>query len=334
MVVLVQGRYFLIPLAIAVLLFSLTSAAVDRLTRLRLGPIALPNWLASLISILLVLAAMLVVLRILADQIEAVIDAGPLYIERGQQLVATMAAWLGDDAAAGIRQAFEAVDFGAYIRAFAGSAGYALSAAVLIVLYIGFLFAERARFHEKLARLQPDPARADNLLRMFRSITRSVHRYILVKSAVSVITGLVVYLVMRAFGLQFAETWALLTMLLNFIPNIGSIIATAIPTLVALVQFESWTLVVLLFATIGLIQFAVGNILEPNLMGRSLNLSPFVIILSLTFWGAVWGIIGMFLAVPIMVMLLIVCAHVPSLHPVAVLLSRDGVPLPDEEHKG
>jgi AI-2 transport protein TqsA len=76
------------------------------------------------------------------------------------------------------------------------------------------------------------------------------------------------------------------------------------------------------------IQFSVGNLIEPHLMGRSLNLSPFVIILSLTFWGAIWGIVGMFLAVPIMVMVMIVCSHVPLLHPVAVLLSRDGAPMP------
>jgi predicted PurR-regulated permease PerM len=118
---------------------------------------------------------------------------------------------------------------------------------------------------------------------------------------------------------------------LNFVPNIGSIVATAIPTLAALVQFDSWTPVVLIFTFIGLIQFSVGNLIEPGLMGRSLNLSPFVIILSLTFWGAIWGIVGMFLAVPIMVMVMITCSHVPSLHPIAVLLSRDGVPKPEED---
>jgi predicted PurR-regulated permease PerM len=89
--------------------------------------------------------------------------------------------------------------------------------------------------------------------------------------------------------------------------------------------------VLLLFAIIGIIQFSVGNLLEPMLLGRSLHLSSFVIILSLTFWGAIWGVIGMFLAVPIMVMIMIVCSHVPMLHPVAVLLSRDGVPMPVDE---
>jgi AI-2 transport protein TqsA len=329
--ILVQGRFFLIPLAIAVLLFSLTSAALERIARLKIGSVTMPHWLASLIGILVIIAAMLAVFRMIAGQIDALIAAGPLYVERGQELVTSMFAWLGEDAAAGIVAAFEEIDLAAYIRALAGSAGYILATAILIVLYVGFLFAESTRFSSKLATLFPDPKRAAHVDRIFRSITRNVHRYILIKTVISILTGLLVYLVLQSFGLQFAETWALLSVFLNFIPNIGSIIATAIPTLVALAQFDSWTPVLLIFAIIGIVQFSVGNLIEPNLMGRSLNLSPFVIILSLTFWGAIWGIVGMFLAVPIMVMVMIVCSHVPPLHPVAVLLSREGVPMPVEE---
>lgn len=331
LIILVAGRFFLIPLAIAVLLFSLTSALLDGISRLRLGSLAMPNWLASFIGIAAIVAAMLTVFRIIAGQIDALIAAGPLYVERGQQLVTAMFAWLGDDAAAGIVAAFEEIDLAAYIRALAGSAGYILATAVLIVLYVGFLFAERTRFSGKLARLFTEPRQAAQFDRIYRSITRNVHRYVLIKTVISILTGVMVYVVMEGFGLQFAETWALLSVFLNFIPSIGSIIATAIPTLVALVQFESWTPVLLIFIIIGLIQFSVGNLIEPQLMGRSLNLSPFVVILSLTFWGAIWGIVGMFLAVPIMVMVMIVCSHVPPLHPVAVLLSRDGLPMPVAE---
>jgi AI-2 transport protein TqsA len=331
LIILVEGRFFLVPLAIAVLLFSLTSAARDRIANLHIGHLKIPEWLASLIGMAAIIGAMLMVFSITAGQIDAVIAAGPAYVARGQDLVTSVAAWLGEDVAAGIVAAFEDIDLAAYIRALAGSAGYSLATAILIVLYVGFLFAERAHFTSKLANLFPDADRAERVEGIFRSITASVHRYVLIKTVVSVLTGILVYIVLELFGLEFAETWAILAVFLNFIPNIGSIIATAIPTLAALVQFDSWTPVLLIFATIGTIQFSVGNLIEPGLMGRSLNLSPFVIILSLTFWGAIWGIVGMFLAVPIMVMLMITCSHVPSLHPVAVLLSRDGVPIPFEK---
>ena len=331
LIILVQGRVFLIPLAIALLLFSLMSAARDRIAALRIGSLEMPNWLASLIGIVMVIAAVLTVFRIIAGQIDAVMAAGPSYLARAQQLIASIFAWLDEDVAAGIVAVLEQINLAAYIPVLAGSTGYIVATAILIVLYVGFLFAERASFPGKLAKLFPDVNRAAHVDRIVQSITWNVHRYVLIKTIISVLTGLLVYLVMLLFGLEFAETWALLTVFLNFIPNIGSIVATLIPTLAALVQFDSWTPVLLIFTIITLIQFSVGNLIEPQLMGRSLNLSPFVIILSLTFWGAIWGIVGMFLAVPIMVMVMIACSHVPFLHPIAILLSRDGVPMAVEE---
>jgi predicted PurR-regulated permease PerM len=101
-------------------------------------------------------------------------------------------------------------------------------------------------------------------------------------------------------------------------------------TLVAHVQAGDATMTGIIFVIAGSIQFLNGNIIDPLLMGRALRLSAFGIILSLAFWGAVWGIPGMFLSVPIMVMLLVVCSHVPALRPFAILLSREG--LPESEH--
>ena len=129
---------------------------------------------------------------------------------------------------------------------------------------------------------------------------------------------------MRWVGVDFAETWALLIFVLNYIPNIGSIVAVAFPALLALVQFETLGPFIILVISLTAIQLAIGSVLEPMLMGNTLNMSPFAIILALAFWGTIWGIVGMFLSVPIMVMVMIVCAHVPSWRWVAILLSKDG----------
>jgi predicted PurR-regulated permease PerM len=129
---------------------------------------------------------------------------------------------------------------------------------------------------------------------------------------------------MRLIGLDFAETWALLIFVLNYIPNIGSIIAVAFPAVLALVQFETLGPFVVLVLSMTAIQLVIGSVLEPMLMGKSLNMSPFAIILGLSFWGMLWGIVGMFLSVPILVTIMIVCAHVPSWRWVAILLSKDG----------
>jgi len=132
------------------------------------------------------------------------------------------------------------------------------------------------------------------------------------------------YIFMKVVGVDFAEFWAVLIFLLNFIPTIGSIVATIFPSLITLVQFESYTPFFVVLGGVTAIQVCVGNILEPRLMGNSLNLSPLVILLNLSLWGLIWGIPGMFLCVPFLVISAIVFSHVPQTRSIAILLSRDG----------
>jgi AI-2 transport protein TqsA len=322
--ILVAGRFFLMPLAIAILLFSLISAAIARISRLRIGSVEVPDWLASVVVLFAIGLVLLMISGIMANQINVLVASAPVYWTGIQRLIEDMSGWVGGDVAAGIFAVVGDIDLVGYLRPLAGSAGYVAGTTILIILYVGFLLAERGQFAHKLGRIFASPGQADEVERIFDSITRNVHRYILIKTLVSALTGALTFVVLRLVGLEFAETWAMLTFFLNFIPNIGSIAATLILTLVAFFQFDGWGPVLVVFGVIGAIQFLIGNVIEPSVMGRSLRLSSFVIILSLTFWGAVWGIIGMFLAVPIMVMIMIVCSHVPALRSVAILMSREG----------
>jgi AI-2 transport protein TqsA len=324
LVVLIQGRFFLIPLAIAILIFSLTSAAIDFFARQRVGSFHIPQWLATIVAMLAIAGTLLALFGVATSQIDTVMSVAPGYAERIEEAVAALFVWLGDDVAQGVLVAFQDINFGAYIRTMAGQAGNLLVAIVLVILYVGFLFAERPWFAAKISQLFPEPSRTASVDAIVTSISRSIHHYLLVKTAVSAVTGILVYLLLLLFGMDFAETLALLSFILNFIPNIGSIVATILPALVALVHYDGWAMVLVVLVSVGGVQFVIGNIVDPMLMGRALHLSSFAIILSLTFWGAVWGVIGMFLAVPIMVMVMIVCSHVPVLRPIAVLLSRDG----------
>lgn len=330
LVILVQGRFVLIPLAIAILLFSLTSAIIDFFARIRIGPFSIPNWLATTVAVGVIGAGLLALFGMLAAQIDTVVSTATNYAERGSQAVAALFTWFGEDISQAFLAAFQDINFGEYLRALAGQAGNLLVVTVMVILYIGFLFAERPWFEIKVRRMFPDQDRADKTIRVFASIKSNVHHYVLVKTAVSTVTAIFVYGIVLLAGLDFAEPVAILTFVLNFIPNIGSIIATALPTVLALIQFEQWTSVLILFLAIGIVQFSIGNIIEPTIMGRTLSLSSFAIILSLTFWGAIWGAVGMFLAVPIMVMVMIVCSHIPALRPFAVMLSREGIPMDEE----
>ena len=137
-------------------------------------------------------------------------------------------------------------------------------------------------------------------------------------------TGLISYLVLKVVGVDFASFWAVLIFLLNFIPTIGSIIATLFPSLLTLVQFPTLGPFIATISVLTAVQFCIGSLLEPRLMGNRLNLSPIVILLSLGLWGSVWGIPGMFLCVPITVIIMIICSYFPGTRPLAILLSGNG----------
>ncbi|MCB0083127.1 MAG: AI-2E family transporter, partial [Caldilineaceae bacterium] len=160
---------------------------------------------------------------------------------------------------------------------------------------------------------------------IMRSIHEQIQTYITVKTIVSLITALVSFAAMILFDLDYAVVWALLIFILNFIPNIGSVVAVAFPVLMALLQFGDWTTVGALALALIIIQMINGYFIEPRMMGNQLNLSPFVVLVSLGVFGAIWGITGMFLSVPLTVILMIVFSHFDSTRPIAVLLSGDGI---------
>jgi AI-2 transport protein TqsA len=323
---LVQARFILISLATAIILFSLTSDVINFIARQRIGPLRIPNAIASIAAMVLIATALLMLTSVLLAQVNTVLVTTLAYTERAPSAIASMFGWLGEDSQAAIFNAVRSVDASSYLRSAAGQASGITQATVLIILFVGFLFAERIWFDTKLESLIGDKAQALRVRKIIRSIIHRVNYYLLVKTVISGITGAMVYALALAFQLELATALGIITFVLNFIPNIGSIIATGLMALVAHVQFGDPNTTLAIFVIATGIQFLNGNVIDPMLMGRALRLSSFGIILSLAFWGAVWGVPGMFLSVPIMVMLLVVCSHVPQLRPFAILLSREGLP--------
>ncbi|WP_109669155.1 AI-2E family transporter [Roseicyclus mahoneyensis] len=324
---LVQARFMLTSLAVAIILFSLTSDAIAYISRLKIGPLRIPNWLASLVALVLISTGLFMLSSLVLSQVNTVLSTTLLYTERVPAAVADLFAWMGPDVESAIQNAMGSVNVSGYLRTVAGQAGGLMQGTVLVILFVGFLFAERLWFEVKLTSLMGgDTARAAQAQRIIGTIMHRVNYYLLVKTVVSAVTGAMVYAVAYAFNLELAVAIGVLTFILNYIPNVGSIVATVLATLVAYVQIGEPGPTMAFFVAVSLIQFVNGNIIDPWLMGRTLRLSTFGIIVSLAFWGAVWGIAGMFLSVPIMVAVMIVSSHVPGLRPVAVLLSREGLP--------
>ena len=156
---------------------------------------------------------------------------------------------------------------------------------------------------------------------LIREIMSKISQYVVSKLALSVLTGVLVGIILAVCGVELAFMFAILTVLLNFIPSIGSMIATVLPLPVILLQFGlGWQFfVVLLLSTI--IQFILGSVVEPKVMGEGMDLHPIAILLFLMFWGLVWGIPGMFLAVPITAILKIILSRIKTTHGISELLA-------------
>lgn len=326
---LVQAQFILISLAVAIILFSLTADVISFIARQRIGRLRVPNWLASIVALLLIGAALLTMTSIVVAQINTVLQITLAYAERAPEAIAALFSWAGDDTEAAVLNSMRSIELSGYLRGAAGGATSLTQASVLVILFVGFLFAERVWFQTKLLAFTGNPAQAKRIGLIISSIIHRVNYYLLVKTEISLVTGVMTYVLAQAFGMEIAMPLGVMTFVLNFIPNVGSIVATGLVALAAYVQFGDPTLTVVIFVISGAIQFMNGSVIDPMLMGRALRLSSFGILVSLAFWGAVWGIPGMFLSVPIMVMMLVVCSHVPALRPIAILLSREG--LPDSE---
>ena len=323
---LVQARFILISLVIAIILFSLTADAITAFSRLRIGSWKITNWLASVAAFTMITVLLLTLSAVVISQVNAVVTTTLGYTDQAIAAMARLARWISPEAEQMVETSIRSIQVSGFISTLAGQASNLLSATTLVILFVGFLFAERLWFNTKLENLLHDRAKAQRVGRIIHSIVRRVNHYLLVKSGVSVATAAAVYVLMQAFGLDFAGPMAILTFVLNYIPSVGSIIATILLGLVALIQVPEPATALLVFVIAGMIQFVLGSVIDPMLMGRALRVSSFGIIISLAFWGAVWGIAGMFLAVPIMVAAMIVCSHIPAARPVAVLLSREGLP--------
>lgn len=156
---------------------------------------------------------------------------------------------------------------------------------------------------------------------IYHDIDEKVKKYISVKFVVSITTGILVGLILWLIGLKLALFFGIMAFLLNLIPSIGSIIATILPIPVALVQFDSIIKIILVLLIPGAIQIAVGNIIEPKFLGDSLDLHPITVLMSLVFWGVVWGIPGLFVAVPVTAVIKIILEQIEQTRPLALLMA-------------
>ncbi len=200
------------------------------------------------------------------------------------------------------------------------------STAAFVAVYLGFILASRSGFDRKIVGLFPGRPQRTEAMDAFRRMRDAVEQYLWVQTLTALMVAGLSWIAMAAIGLNNAIFWAFLIFVAVYIPVIGGTFAGVAPPLFALMQFESYWPAVILFVALQAIGMIIGNVVYPRMQGRSLNIDPIVVLLALAFWGAIWGIAGMFLSTPLTVMIMVILAQFDGTRWVAVLLSADGEP--------
>ena len=321
--VLVVGKAFLVPLAVAVMVWYIINA-LSRVYAKYLPKIKQPNILTTSLSLFTIGLFTYFAVDMIRDNISAVSAAAPMYKANFDVLVQKIVIQFKLDEVPNIREMLSGIEIAPMISKLAGTFTNAIGNIFLVLIYVLFLLLEQGTFKRKIVALFPNRERRHSILSILTHTQADIQTYIWIKTITSTATGIISYIVLKLVGVDFAGFWAFTIFLLNFIPTVGSIIATFFPALLALIQFGGFFEFILVLVGVGAVQVVVGNFVEPKLMGNTLNLSPLVVMLSLTLWGSIWGVAGMFLSVPITVILLIVFAHFKNTRSLAVLLSGDG----------
>lgn len=322
--VLVVGKAFLVPLAVAVMIWYVINALSRTYAKL------IPwtderNWLTTFAALISIGLFITLAIDMVQNNIADVTAAAPEYKKNFALLSERFTANSRlSEYLPNIPKMVESIEVVPIISGLADLFFNMIGNIFLVLIYVLFLMLEQGTFNNKISAIFPDSARRESIMSILSHAQEDIQTYLWIKTVTSTITGVVSYFILWFMDVDFAGFWAFTIFLLNFIPTVGSIIATLFPAVLALIQFETLYQFFVILIAVGAVQVVVGNFLEPKLMGRSLNVSPFVVMLSLTLWGSIWGIAGMFLSVPITVIMLIVFAHFERTRYLAILLSGDG----------
>ncbi len=333
------GRDILIPLVSAVFLSFLIFTLKESFRRIPVVGKYVPNWLAYLFAFQLIFSVIFLFVEIIRANVEVLVERAPDY-EASLREAADGAigfvrslSFLPTDALGDILESLRGRAL-AMIQplasGFASSARALVTTAVVIFLYTVIILVERGRIIKKLALLTVDEKRRHAIDETIDDIGGLIRQYLTVKTITNLITAGVSYAIMAAIGVDFAGFWALLIFALNYIPIFGAASAITLPVLLALVQPDGGGVRTML-VTLGLLVGAeqtMSNGIEPRIVGKSLNLSPLVILISLAVWGSLWGFAGFLLAIPMTVTLMLILTQFRPTRPFAVLLSDDGTIAP------
>ena len=331
------GRGVLIPFVIACFLCFLIYTLKENISKTPFVGKHLPGWFCYLIAFSFIGVGIAIFLEIVKTNVETLLQTWPSYEARlelvGKDLlnIARKNRYFPEELIGNVEQLQQATI--GIIRPLLSQAAGSLKAItsnimtfITVFLYLIFLLIERARIFKKINLLSQSPSQRAIVNEIISDIGVLVRQYITVKTVSNLITASISFAIMSVIGIQFAGFWALLIFILNYIPIFGAASAITLPVLLALVQPDGGGVQLALIALVCLIgaEQIMSNGIEPRIVGRTLNLSPLVILFSLGVWGSIWGFAGLLLSVPMTVTVMLILTQFQSTRPIAIMLSDNG----------
>lgn len=322
-------RSILTPLALAVFLLLM----IDGLARgLAQRASWLPKWAALPVAIVIIVAIFAGAIWAVADNAGQFARQAGGYSARLNTVIAQSAARFGMEAPPTLDDLMADASPARMVEMIAGGLRRGGEVAIFVLIYLGFLIAARRGFPDKVHTLFSGAAEGLEADRLLERIRVGVENYVWGQTLIAAIIALASAGIMAALGLQHVAFWTFLIFLASYIPVIGGAVGVFIPPLFGLLQFNDALRPVVMLVALELLHVAVGQVLQPRLHGKNLNLDPVVVVLSLAFWSLIWGVAGAFLSIPLTVICMAILAEFSSTRWIAVLLSSDGRPYPEEPH--
>jgi AI-2 transport protein TqsA len=313
----------LVPLVLAVFITVINFPLLQWLRRMRV-----PTPLAVVVVVLLTFSFLGLVVLVGSASLSDIRTVLPVYMDRIRELEYSLLAGL-DARGVPVPDGFYTTMFSEPDRLLdlmggvvARAAGF-LSAAAIVILFTIFMLSEATGFPTKI---RAAIGRTDVDLSRFGGAVRDIQRYLAIKTIISLATGTLIAVWLTIIGVDFPVLWGMLAFMLNFVPNVGSLIAAIPAILFAILQLGPWSAALAAGGYLT-VNIALGNLVEPHLMGRRFGLSTLVVVVSLVFWGWLWGPVGMLLSVPLTVVLRIALEYTDDLRWLAVLLSNEPRPV-------
>ena len=323
MVLLYFLRSILIPVVVAFVLAILVDALVRSITRR--WPRA-PGWGVAALAGTIIGASAFGALYVVAQGGVEIVQKGPALIQRLDRLVEEAGLALGIEEPLHLATLVGQISIPQLAGGVLAGLQGVVSGLFLMIVYFGFILGSRARIAPKIRSIAPTSERAQAIRAGMSRVAADIETYVWVQTLTGIMLAGASGVIMLAVGLDNALFWTIVLFLLSFIPIVGVTVGSVAPALFALLQFPTLWQAAVVFGGIQVAAFVVGNLIYPRMQADTQNIDPVATILALSFWGFLWGIPGAFLAVPLTLMLMIICGEFENSRWVAVLLSNDGRP--------